>query len=125
MGCSSKNFEHKICFTQKGCSNQKCCSIFIVSVNIIDFWLFVISSNFIFDFSFGLKVAFFTNSSIFQVVIFIYIYVTCITITVHLKCKFYLQDKSELNRTEDIGTEQLLISYNRTLHISIEQNSSQ
>ena len=70
----------------------------------------------------------FANSYTFQLVVFIYFYVTNILKTTQLLCKFYLQNKIEQDRTEqniqqnkttewNITTEQ-----NRTTEQNIQQN---
>ena len=56
----------------------------------------------------------FTNSSFSEVIKCFYFYFTQITNTVHLLCKFHLQNRAQQNRTEQNRTEQ-----NRT-----EKNSS-
>ena len=122
-----KYFEHVLGFTNFSWANNNigmifiCCNnrvVDIVFVDFIDFWLLILDFGVIVVFSSILIVITSTNSFIFQVIIFVYFYVTSFTNSIHLICMFYLQNRAEQNRTE-----QLLTSFNRTDHINIEQNS--
>ena len=82
----------------------------IVFINNFAFWLLILDKGIIVAFSSVFIITVFANSSIFQVVALNYFNVTCITKSIYLIHKAYLQNnqkRPDQNRTE----------LNRTVHI--------
>ena len=111
-----KYFKHLVSFTNVSWANNNMGSFFIcwnnmivdivfVIINVFNFWLLFLDWVFIAVFSSISIVKTFAISFIFQVVIFVYFYVTSITNSIQLVCKFYLQNRTEQNRTEQNRTD--------------------
>ena len=101
-----KYFEHVIGFANICWANNNIGMIFIswniwvvdiFIVDFIDFWLLILDYGVIVGFSSILFVTSFTKSSIFQVIIFVYLYFTSFTNSILLICMFYLQNRTEQN----------------------------
>ena len=99
--------------------------VVIVNVGFMDFCLLIVDWVVIVVFSSVFIVTTFANSSIFQVVIFIYFYVKSITNSIHSMNRtiHFKQNKwSERNRTEQLnGTEQL--NWIEQMNRTTEQNN--
>ena len=103
--------------------------------NIIDCWLLLSAvilfpEEVFFCFFSTAIVAIFANSPFLQVNKSIHCYVTCIKNSVHLICKFYLQNgteqiRTEQNRTEQNRTEQIRTEQNRTDQNRTDQNRTE